>query len=137
MTRSAEGVGFVREPKFAPEVSGVSVFHQLHCLDALRIAYYGALAADPQDSMEHADHNDHDDPHHVRHCFDYLRQSLMCAADTNIEPVDMTLGGSTGWGTFKMCRDFGAVRNWAEAHRAEPPPLTQQPVVADPHPARR
>ena len=25
---------------------------------------------------------------HMRHCFDYLRHALMCAADTNLETVD-------------------------------------------------
>lgn len=116
-------------------MSGLSVFHELHCLNSLRVAYYGALAADPQDeaSREHGgDRNDHDDPHHVRHCFDYLRQSLMCAVDTNLEPVDMTLGGSTGWGTTKTCRDFGAVKNWAERFRAEPPKAPPKKSAIDP-----
>jgi hypothetical protein len=53
----------------------------------------------------------------MRHCFDYLRQTLMCAADATLEPVDPALGGVTGWGTARVCRDYGALAAWAEAHR--------------------
>ncbi|KAF1815938.1 hypothetical protein P152DRAFT_202628 [Eremomyces bilateralis CBS 781.70] len=109
-----KGVGFVQHPTLAPEPSGLSVFHQLHCLDALRIAYYTALQGHPSHPTSHADHNEHDDPHHVRHCFDYIRQSLMCHADTNLEPVDPKLGGTTGWGSPKTCRDYHSVKQWAK-----------------------
>ena len=34
----------------------------------------------------------------------------MCAADSNLEPVDAALGGVTGWGSEKVCRDYGALR---------------------------
>ena len=51
---------------------------------------------------------------HLRHCFDLLRQSIECAADTNLEPVDFELGGVTGWGFDRNCRNFEAVVEWAE-----------------------
>ena len=54
---------------------------------------------------------------HVAHCFDYLRQSVQCAADTNIEPVDFALGGVTGWGVKRVCRDFEEVKRLAEEWR--------------------
>ena len=60
------------------------------------------------------DHNKRPDPHHLRHCFDYLRQAFICMADTNLEPVDMELGGVTGWRFDRTCRDFQAVKDWAE-----------------------
>lgn len=63
------------------------------------------------------DHNGRPDPHHLRHCFDYLRQALMCAADTNLEPVDFELGGVTGWRFDKTCRNFEEVKEWAEVNR--------------------
>lgn len=55
-------------------------------------------------------------PGHVRHCFDYLRQSIMCAADSNIEPVDKKLGGVTGWGSVRVCRSFDTLVAWASEH---------------------
>lgn len=71
--------------------------------------------------MQHVhDHNKRPDPHHLRHCFDYLRQSLMCAADTNLEPVDLELGGVTGWKFQRTCRNFEAVKEWAEENRHWP-----------------
>ena len=57
------------------------------------------------------------DTQHMRHCFDYLRQSLMCASDTTLEPVDATLGGVTGWGNERVCRDYIGVKAWAEERR--------------------
>lgn len=54
---------------------------------------------------------------HMRHCFDYLRQSLMCAADSSLEPVDSMLGGVTGWGNERFCRDYAALVTWAEHRR--------------------
>jgi hypothetical protein len=62
--------------------------------------------------------NDSDDAHHVRHCIDYLRQSLMCAADGTLEPVDAGLGGVTGWGEKRKCGDYDALKSWAEQRRA-------------------
>lgn len=54
---------------------------------------------------------------HIRHCFDYLRRSIMCAADTNLEVVDRVNHTTNGWGQEKTCRDYGEVvayaRLWA------------------------
>lgn len=61
---------------------------------------------------------------HVGHCVEYLRQSIMCAADTALEKatVDPTTGkpqhGVDGWGVQHVCRDFGEVVKWSEADRA-------------------
>jgi hypothetical protein len=56
----------------------LEVFHQLHCLDYLRLAAY---------SVHMGEHSHH--PHesewsktkHLSHCIDYLRQVLMCHGD--------------------------------------------------------
>ena len=50
-------------------------------------------------------------------CIDYLRQSLMCHADTNLEPVDWEAGGVTGWGSQRTCRNYQAVVEWANEFR--------------------
>lgn len=54
---------------------------------------------------------------HMRHCFDYLRHALMCAADTNLEAVSEKTHVTTGWGSKRMCRDYEAVKEWAEQWR--------------------
>jgi hypothetical protein len=41
----------------------------------------------------------------------------MCAADATLEPVDPILGGVTGWGNDRSCRDYSKVAAWAEDHR--------------------
>lgn len=113
-----EGVGFVKHPKISPELSGVAVFHELHCVNMLRVGYYAALDGTIGKMQMIHDHNKRPDPHHLRHCFDYLRQSLVCAADSNLEPVDFELGGVTGWSFQRTCRDFDRIKDWAEQWRS-------------------
>lgn len=116
----AEGVGFVKHPGVSPNLSGLAVFHELHCVNMLRVGYYAALNGNLADMQHVHDHNKRPDPHHLRHCFDYLRQSLMCSVDTNLEPVDFELGGVTGWEFRRTCRDFERVKGWAEEWRSWP-----------------
>ncbi|KAL2827693.1 hypothetical protein BJY01DRAFT_228955 [Aspergillus pseudoustus] len=124
------GRGFIQHPKLAPAVSGLTVFHQLHCLHTIIKAYY--VATEPADPTPHpevrnsaADAHDNPDlnstgtdtqmePAHVRHCFDYLRQTIMCAADTNIEALEPNTRGTDGWGQHRVCRDYQTVFDWAE-----------------------
>ncbi|KAH8624040.1 hypothetical protein IG631_20779 [Alternaria alternata] len=49
----------------------------------------------------------------------------MCAADTNLEVTHQMVGedgeefiGTEGWDTARVCRDYEAVKEWAEAWRA-------------------
>jgi len=35
-------------------------------------------------------------PEHIQHCFDYIRQALMRAADNNLEHVDSRTNETTG-----------------------------------------
>lgn len=55
---------------------------------------------------------------HVGHCFDYLRQSLLCSADSSLEPTNERVNGNPKWGFDKQCRDYEDVRRWAEKWRA-------------------
>jgi hypothetical protein len=58
----------------------------------------------------------------MAHCFDYLRQALMCASDTTLETLrqngDRVLASVNGWGTTHECKNFEQVRTWTTAHRA-------------------
>ncbi|KAI1461589.1 hypothetical protein F4805DRAFT_238303 [Annulohypoxylon moriforme] len=85
----------------------MSVFHQLHCLSYV-ISHFQAGYAGTKLEEEVA--------HHSAHCFDYLRQSIMCAADTNLEGETET---GPGWGSPHECVDYDAVLAWANEHGAE------------------
>jgi hypothetical protein len=56
---------------------------------------------------------------HLDHCFDYIRQVVMCFSDMTLEwlsDASMVFAasvGSTGWGYQHTCRDYDAVKAWA------------------------
>jgi len=57
---------------------------------------------------------------HAESCFDYLRQSITCNADTNLEPmVPKLYNEHTHWS--KRCRDIGSVWEWAEKWKSSMP----------------
>ncbi|KAJ8131459.1 hypothetical protein O1611_g2171 [Lasiodiplodia mahajangana] len=105
------GRGFIKHPEISPDVHCLAVYHQLHCLEIIRSGYWSA--------MDGAEPSHHAEPSHLRHCFDYLRQSVMCSADTNLEPVIEGRGGVNGFGSDRKCRDFGRVSAWADKWRVE------------------
>jgi hypothetical protein len=52
--------------------------------------------------------------HHVRHCFEYLRQSLVCLADPNLETMNYTQQGISGWQTERTRSNFEELSKWAD-----------------------
>ena len=54
---------------------------------------------------------------HMVHCFDYLRQAIVCSADTALEPYKTEVDGVDGYGAPHQCRDFNALYDWAERYR--------------------
>ncbi|KAJ5245944.1 hypothetical protein N7468_000927 [Penicillium chermesinum] len=138
------GRGFVHHPHLAPFISGIAVFHQLHCLvrillidypsqesivtvniihgtqHAIVVSYYHAVedaeiaeGKTPPDSYLNRT-GTRMAPSHIRHCFDYLRQTIICAADTNMEALDFNTHTTSGWNQPKQCRDYASVFAWAE-----------------------
>ncbi|KAL4762190.1 uncharacterized protein BDW70DRAFT_33534 [Aspergillus foveolatus] len=114
------GRGFVHHPEIAPFIAGITVFHQLHCLHAILVSYHSALdAANLQRNITPPDDflnktGTRMAPSHIRHCFDYIRQTIMCAADTNLEVLNRETHKTSGWGQPRICRDYESVFNWAE-----------------------
>ncbi|OTB08904.1 hypothetical protein M426DRAFT_262347 [Hypoxylon sp. CI-4A] len=106
-----EGLGYFKDEELAPEISIPTVMHQLHCLYVLRRAYYSQ-----SDDLEAFDFGK-DRPAHVAHCFDYLVQSITCAADSTVEPAEHT-NGFLGSGFPRQCRDFGALKEFVGERRA-------------------
>jgi hypothetical protein len=99
---AGNGFVFLGEEHYAFDVS---MWHQIHCLNHIRAMF--VMGDDGSD--------------HTAHCFHYLRQGILCAADTTIES-----GGTTkmlpngdkvapGAGTVHTCRDWRQVYDWLES----------------------
>jgi Mycotoxin biosynthesis protein UstYa len=104
----------------------VSVFHQMHCLVSLdsesgeymltthfEVCYTRGI-------LHSEDRRAWQDPFaHLDHCFDYIRQAIMCFSDMTLEWLsDASMGfaasvGSTAWGYQHTCREYEAVKAWA------------------------
>lgn len=50
---------------------------------------------------------------HRAHCVEYLRQSILCSADTTLEGETGAWAKSTGWGQTHSCVDFDALMEFA------------------------
>lgn len=81
------------------------MFHQLHCLAAIKTAFETNDASNT----------------HIYHCFDYLRQGVICAGDMTLEPVffvgEQRKEVVNGWGVEHRCRSFEGMKAWAEEWR--------------------
>ncbi|KAG1735293.1 uncharacterized protein EDB91DRAFT_1007658, partial [Suillus paluster] len=75
---------------------GVSMFHQIHCLQMIRKALINGSRC------------------HSGHCLNFLRQAVLCNADTTLDPFfvdpDGTMTGTDGLGMTTVCR------NWAQVY---------------------
>ncbi|KAK0619073.1 hypothetical protein B0T14DRAFT_537011 [Immersiella caudata] len=90
-----------------------SMTHQLHCLFAIVQTYSGLKANHPLPDDHHW---------HMIHCFDYMRQAIMCSADMALEGHETTFpddnGGSDGWDSKHVCKDYSQVIGYLESVRA-------------------
>lgn len=75
----------------------------------------------------------HDNENHVPHCFEYIRQSIMCAADTTLEKSRIEDGKISrdvdGWGVEHECRDWDAVYQWSAKNRSDNTTLIVPPFL--------
>ncbi|PIA92547.1 hypothetical protein CB0940_04093 [Cercospora beticola] len=93
-------------------VYGVSVFHQLHCVNLLRLNMY------PEEfSWTLTDKTPEEIRMHRDHCIDYLRQAIMCNADVTFEP--WTKHGINGMDAIHQCRDYNKIFTWAYEQRMD------------------
>jgi len=115
----------------------VDVFHQIHCLNALRKAlitnydhYWGRHWGWEPPLMFDT---------HLRHCTSMLLQSLMCHADVEVITHEWHVDQPwpfPNFGVRKQCRDFDRLLAWKEANNLEngedrylahrPPPGTER-----------
>ncbi|KAH8731656.1 hypothetical protein GQ44DRAFT_699072 [Phaeosphaeriaceae sp. PMI808] len=101
------------------EVYSMSMWHQLHCLDSIRIRL-GKLEGfiEAETEPHHGKRNAAVHESHVDHCFDYLRQAIMCAGDLSLEhSVRLNEPGFDGWGTAHQCAAWDAMWDAAMERR--------------------
>ncbi|EMD95145.1 hypothetical protein COCHEDRAFT_1091854, partial [Bipolaris maydis C5] len=58
---------------------------------------------------------------HIGHCFDYLRQAIMCSADTTLvgalpESAKSGVFEFDGWGFTHMCRNLEDFNSWVSQY---------------------
>ncbi|CAK7237466.1 hypothetical protein SCUCBS95973_009969 [Sporothrix curviconia] len=90
-----------------------SVTHQIHCLFTIAQTYSGLTSGHPIPPDHHW---------HMIHCMDYMREAVLCSADMALEGHETTFpddnGGSDGWDSKHVCKDYGEVKAYLESVRA-------------------
>jgi hypothetical protein len=91
----------------------LDVFHQLHCLNAVRNIVYG--------TNKWYNPDDRQDQIHIDHCLDYIRQVLMCHAD--VTPIvhkkrnpgynPLLPPWQPNFHVTHTCRNFDKIHEWA------------------------
>ncbi|KAH7924979.1 hypothetical protein BV22DRAFT_1112544 [Leucogyrophana mollusca] len=99
----SKGNGFVRLGEQG-RTFGVSMFHQMHCLQMIRKAVIERNSADG----------------HTHHCLNLMRQAVLCASDTTLDPLDVDDGerliGTDGIGVVHVCRDWERVYDFVRTN---------------------
>ncbi|KAF9524163.1 hypothetical protein CPB83DRAFT_861718 [Crepidotus variabilis] len=94
------GSGYLR---LGPEnrIFAVSMFHQMHCLRMINLAFLKAHIASPP---------------HLHHCLNYLRQAALCKADLSLEPGNFEERNfeTQRSGATHLCQDWSAVYPFME-----------------------
>lgn len=87
----------------------VAMFHTLHCLNRIRKAI-----VEPSETTQGR--------HHDQHCFNYVRQMVLCAANTRLNPTNHVMPSgklaTDGIGLMYECRDWDKVYEAFEANHA-------------------
>ncbi|KAM3446614.1 hypothetical protein MY3296_009501 [Beauveria thailandica] len=99
---------------------GISMFHQLHCLQLMRMAIQTIAAPDEEAATAMEPRHEHDPSkvpfHHLGHCLDYMRQTVLCYADGTLEPPEPSDDGLgiEGYNITRHCKSSDAVYRLAE-----------------------
>lgn len=103
--RIPEDMGFGNDAYFGR----LDVFHQLHCLNAVRkAAYYDHYhPGEPRSAVFKP---------HINHCIHMMLQNILCTASTDIVTFQFRENQEGVYSDFDMnhkCRDFKAIKEWA------------------------
>ncbi|KAJ8516158.1 hypothetical protein ONZ45_g6500 [Pleurotus djamor] len=126
-------------------VGGLDVFHQIHCLDMIRMAAYPDRYNASQRHQMHLrrsgsmGHPKISDQEHLQHCINSVRQSLMCSSDISINPYYNPKLEKRPFPRFDQlhtCRNFEKIKDWAFKRTTnvwhEPPTKMNNPFKIDP-----
>ena len=105
--------GIVQHPILSPQTSSLAVYHQLHCIQVIHDNFWREIVAPPAGNRTRL-------PFHMDQCLDYLTQAILCAADTNLEPVNPEFYGP-GTAILRTCRNIDAVFDWARRWQTKMP----------------
>ncbi|KAF2772422.1 hypothetical protein EJ03DRAFT_348799 [Teratosphaeria nubilosa] len=105
------------KPSPQGDLYDISLFHQLHCLISMRehvLMLQASVGRDNQAQVFEVLVKPREE--HVWHCFDYLRQAVMCAGDMTVEwprtEEDGRRFAVDGWGVTHQCADWNAILQW-------------------------
>ncbi|KAI9146896.1 Oxidase ustYa [Paramyrothecium foliicola] len=106
----------------------ISMFHQLHCLGMVREMYFASVHGSKANVFGEEELSGTELKHqqmiHIGHCFDYLRQAIMCAGDMTLEGAMLLPNGEVGpagvdgWGATHQCRSWEQAVEWTIEHKA-------------------
>ncbi|PYI07694.1 hypothetical protein BO78DRAFT_366516 [Aspergillus sclerotiicarbonarius CBS 121057] len=102
----------------------LDVWHQLHCLNDLRMLLYPERYPGMDDLKDENGtiQRDNDAFRHWDHCIDSLRQAIMCHADVSPISFHVNVPAKTGifprLATTHTCRNFTKIQDWARHHEA-------------------
>ncbi|KJK74826.1 hypothetical protein H634G_09870 [Metarhizium anisopliae BRIP 53293] len=102
-------------------IAELAVFHQLHCVNAIRIAlskdyYQTVLSLEEFDDVQGSYGRDH-----ISHCLDAVREAIMCASDISVitwqwnDQAKKALGHGD---VLHTCRSFEKIKEWAADNQA-------------------
>lgn len=99
----------------------LEVFHQIHCLDALRREayfehYYGPAYGGGYNATSKMHRL------HLSHCIEYLLHHILCQANTDVYTHIWTDGVKHPFPDFSVdhqCRDFDAVKSWHDRNAVD------------------
>lgn len=100
---------------------GLVVFHHLHCLSAIRRAFYPKRYGT---SMFDQDGNvNYEAWHHIDHCIEILRTYLECHPETTAMPFQWVPDSSLAVYpvTQHTCRNFDVISNWVYERSVDVP----------------
>jgi hypothetical protein len=99
-------------------VFALAMYHQLHCLQAIRFTYL-LIQGDVNVTSERAQAAFH----HSDHCFEVIREGILCNADITLESSMLGMGpdgqrvpGGFGDGAIHRCRDWTQIRRYVMEH---------------------
>ncbi|KAK5996325.1 hypothetical protein PT974_03080 [Cladobotryum mycophilum] len=118
-------------------IAELAVFHQLHCVNAIRIALAKDYYKNVFEAFEFDDIEGSYGRRHISHCLDTLREAIMCASDISVINWQWNSEANKALGhgdVVHSCRSFDRIREWAVDKMAvvdfnDEVQITDDPVV--------